>query len=74
MSAATDKATTTAGEQAVALHQAGWNPLPLPANRKTPPPSGSTGAEGTDLTADDINKHPWDGNIAVRAPHRSSRD
>lgn len=35
-------------------HQRGWNPLPIPRGEKTSPPTGTTGRDGKDPTADDI--------------------
>lgn len=46
----------------------GWHPLPLPKNAKTPPPEGSTGTQGIDLSESEINASAWDGNIATRMP------
>lgn len=45
---------------------AGWHPIPLPAGRKLPPPDGVTGYDGVDLTAADLGRIGWAGNIAVR--------
>lgn len=46
----------------------GWQPLPLPANAKTPPPEGSTGDRGRALTATQLAQHEARGphNIALR--------
>ena len=46
----------------------GWSPLPLPAGAKYPPSPGTTGWAGRDLTASDIDRHDWSGNIALRVP------
>ena len=46
----------------------GWHPLPIPANAKKNPPSGLTGNNGADITADAIADYDWTGNIAVRMP------
>jgi hypothetical protein len=32
----------------------GWQPFPLPAGQKAPPPSGYTGADAHNITADDV--------------------
>ena len=61
--------TTALGAAAQQLHQAGWHPLPLPHNRKAPPPSGLTGGDGQDLTADQISETHWNGNLGARLPH-----
>jgi hypothetical protein len=47
---------------------AGWHPIPLPAGEKSPPPGGLTGADGVNLTGEEIDALPWDGNIGVRVP------
>ena len=69
-----DRPELTEGQQRAlnALHQ-GWNPLPLPANRKSRPPTGSTGYEGVDITEEDILAHPsqWEGNLGLRMPSTS---
>ncbi len=54
------------------LH-AGWAPLPLPAGRKTPPPTGYTGADGAwptsaQLTTWCAEPRHRDGNIGLRLP------
>lgn len=46
----------------------GWHPLPLPPLEKAPPPGGTTGYGGVDLTADELDQHKWNGNIGVRMP------
>jgi hypothetical protein len=46
----------------------GWPPLPLPAGKKEWPPKGTTGRDGTDLTAAKIDAADWSGNIALRMP------
>lgn len=57
---------------ATRYHAAGWAPLPLPHGRKTPVPTGYTGARGTNPSYADI--HAWTegreaaGNIALRLP------
>jgi len=53
---------------ALDLFRAGWHPMPLPSGQKFPPPTGRTGAEGVDLTAEEITAERWDGNIATRCP------
>jgi hypothetical protein len=56
-----------------AYHQAGWSPLPLPAGKKTPPPSGYTGEVGAWPSYADLMA--WAegpegiGNIGIRLPH-----
>jgi len=51
----------------------GWAPLPLPAGRKTPPPTGYTGADGAWPTSAQLatwcaeSRHR-DGNIGLRLP------
>jgi P4 family phage/plasmid primase-like protien len=52
---------------ALALFDAGWHPIPLPAGQKGPPPSELTGAAGVDLTREQVAARPWSGNLAVRA-------
>lgn len=49
----------------------GWTPLPLPHGAKTPPPKGTTGDAGREVSYADV--HDWseshgDGNIALRMP------
>lgn len=59
----------------------GWSPLPLPPEKKTPPPRGYTGARGllrpTPLTLKTVNsadeKSPPNG-FALRYPHQDSRN
>ena len=46
-------ADVRAGEAVKAL-RLGWQPLPLPAGKKTPPPAGFTGWEGKMVTESDI--------------------
>lgn len=48
--------------------EAGWFPLPLPAGEKSPPPRGMTGADGVNLTRDQVESEPWGGNIGLRMP------
>ncbi|MDQ3485449.1 MAG: AAA family ATPase [Actinomycetota bacterium] len=47
-----------------------WNPIPLPAGRKTPPPDGVTGWRGRYTTPADLERQDWDwsGNLAIRLP------
>ena len=45
----------------------GWHPVPLPRNRKTPPPEGCTGPH-PDLTDEQVKATTWTGNIAARLP------
>lgn len=54
-------------DTARALLEAGWHPIPLPAGRKGPPPDGTTGTDGADLTLEQLELLSWSGNIAVRA-------
>jgi P4 family phage/plasmid primase-like protien len=44
----------------------GYQPIPLPAGAKYPPPEGTTGYTGRDLSKDDIDRIDWNGNIALR--------
>ena len=60
---------------ALELYDNGWNPIPLPKNKKKNPPAGLTGANGQDLTKEQIEDESWDnypkswnGNIGTRAP------
>jgi hypothetical protein len=53
---------------ALAYHEGGWHPLPLPARKKAKPPDGHTGYGGSDLTAAEIAEAAWTGNIALRMP------
>ena len=46
----------------------GWNPFPLPAGQKKPPPDGITGYRGRDVTAADVDRWDWTGNIGLRVP------
>lgn len=50
-------------------HQLGWHVLPLPAGRKFPPPDGTTGADGVDLTEQQalLSIVP-SGNLGLRMP------
>lgn len=51
------------------LLAAGWAPLPLPPGSKSPPPPGTTGFEGRDLTADELEfwaAKPLPLNVAIR--------
>lgn len=50
------------------LLEGGWHPLPLPPFEKYPPPAGTTGYDGVDLTDGDIDTLPWAGNIGIRMP------
>lgn len=59
------------GQHAAGYLAAGWTPLPLPHGKKTPPPGGTTGGSGRDVTPDEIAA--WaasmvDANLAVRLP------
>jgi hypothetical protein len=47
---------------------AGWHPLPLPPFEKYPPPGGSTGYGGVDLTDIEVENAAWMGNIGLRMP------
>lgn len=53
---------------ALAYHEGGWHPLPLPARKKANPPDGTTGYGGADLSAAEIAEVGWAGNIALRMP------
>ena len=53
---------------ALGLLERGWHPLPLPIDKKTPPPAGTTGYNGRDLRRDDLPRHGWAGNLGVRMP------
>jgi P4 family phage/plasmid primase-like protien len=44
----------------------GWNPIPLPAGQKHPPPQGLTGWNGRYLTESELAHYDWSGNIALR--------
>ena len=55
-------------EHALALFDAGWHPLPLPAQAKEPPPKGLTGFDGTDLPRAGLDALVWSGNLATRMP------
>jgi hypothetical protein len=47
----------------------GWQAFPLPAGKKSPPPSGLTGESGRTPTAKEVGE--WkthDGNVGIRAP------
>ena len=47
---------------------AGYPPIYQPYDRKWPPPDGTTGYGGTDLTLDQIREHTKLSNIAIRLP------
>ena len=84
MSAAVDlpaPAATPFAEVAHELRRNGWQPLPLPAGAKSPPPTGYTGEKGTPASGPDVES--WCepdarfrvgrgtatvGNVAVRLP------
>jgi hypothetical protein len=53
---------------ALEYFDAGWHPLPIPAQHKGPPPAGLTGTDGRDMTRDDVAALRWNGNIGVRMP------
>lgn len=55
-------------EIARALHDDGWSPLPLPAQRKGPPPEGFTGYRGRRPTEAELDAWDWSGNLAIRLP------
>ena len=70
---------TEGQKRAIRLLNLGWHPLPLPSNRKSPPPTGLFGYKGRDIQyPDDIlsNRLPsgqtrpglWDDNLATRMP------
>lgn len=47
----------------------GWHVVPLPVGRKYPPPDGTTGADGTDLTIQEVIDQLQDGsNLGLRMP------
>lgn len=50
-------------------YQLGWTCLPLPAGKKFPPPAGSTGADGEDLSLHQVilSTEPG-GNLGLRMP------
>jgi hypothetical protein len=49
-------------------HDRGWPPVPLPPGQKKSPPTGLTGWDGVDLTAEEIETVDWSGNIGLRMP------
>jgi P4 family phage/plasmid primase-like protien len=58
-------------ETALDWFDAGWSPLPLPANQKWPPPKGYTGYDELEPTRKKIKQ--WiaempEGNVAIRMP------
>jgi hypothetical protein len=57
---------------AVALHRAGWHPIPLPPRAKKEPPKSFTGYSAKAVTPADIGRwtdaEPADSNVAVRMP------
>lgn len=53
-------------EAAARWYLAGWAPLPIPANAKGPPPPGTTGKDGQDLSGEELRQCNWRGNVAVR--------
>ena len=60
--------STPYGDAALALHIRGWEPFPLPARAKQPPPAGFTGAGAKHIHrghVDDWLKSNGDGNIGI---------
>lgn len=47
---------------------AGWSPLHLAAGTKSPPPTGHTGHVGQYVTAENLGRWDWSGNMAIRLP------
>lgn len=58
----------TTSDVAHQLLESGWSPLPIPARSKGAPPTGFTGYNGRYVTAADVERWTWDGNIAIRLP------
>lgn len=55
-------------EQAVPLLTLGWEPIPLPAGQKGPPPFGLTGAAGVVIEEGEILDFEEGSNVGVRLP------
>lgn len=65
----------SAGPYEIAAHdlrRRGWSPLPLPAGRKAPPPTGFTGYDALPVSGADVQAWLEEsrgvGNVAVRTP------